>query len=109
MKRQKIKIKDLTLEKAEELIEQWKNSKEKELELSEIEKVMEFLGVENLKGKGSAKKYKHVLLEEEAHFYEGIFSIHIIHNRKKQFIRQKDFKHYLYKPLFIIIEKLKNK
>ena len=85
-------------------------SKQKELPLKDIEKLMiNSLGCIKEKSKGgSSIKYSHPSLEKNKFFTNGIFSVHIIHGKSKDkpMIRRKDFKLYLWPALKFILDEL---
>ena len=108
----KFKVNDnTTLDDARNFLDELRKANVKELYLNDIRKVLTFLGVTEigLTG-GSAIRFKHESLIGQKYHLDGIFIIHIIHKGgNQQIVTKNDFKNYMYDPLVLIIELLKNK
>lgn len=105
MKKHKFKINEsTTLEDIKKELEFYKNATIQTIQLSDVRKIANFLGAEEIRSTGSSVRFYHEILEKHP-FYHGYFQIHKIHkggNVDK--IRKRDFVKYLLPPLEFIIE-----
>lgn len=95
------------MNKADELekqLDEFRDSAKKEFDLKDLEKWMiNELGVERKKQKGgSAVIYYHKALL--SYNDAGHFTVHLIHDKKREQIRRSDLRKYMYTPLRRIIE-----
>ncbi len=101
----KIKInEDTTLKDIRTELENLKTADVIEIPLNHIRKITSFLGAIEVQDIGSSIRFKHQLLADHPE-YHGYFKVHKIHKGGDQdMIRKNDFKNYLLRPLFLIIE-----
>lgn len=100
MKKFKIN-RDTTLDEIDKELDSLYRSALTELELNEIIKIAEFLDCEYLgHTKGSAVRFKHTCISSFGNF----FTVHLIHGKKVDLIRIRDFKQYIYPNLKQIVQ-----
>ncbi len=101
---------ETSIDDALEELEKIKKSNINELPMNHLIKIMEFIGVEELKGAGgSGLRFRHECLLDEPFYTDGIFQIHKIHKGGEIEIRMHDYKKFLYPTLIKIISIKKQK
>lgn len=103
--------KSTTFEDARAYLDELKSANVIEFYFNDISKVLNFLGVEELPSKGgSAIRFRHEILKRHPHYYDGIFTIHVVHKGGDQrVVKKNDFKTYMLPALIQIIELLDKK
>ena len=97
-----------TFKDARAYLDELKKANVVEFILSDINRILNFLEVEELPSKGgSAIRFQHKILKGHPHYHEGIFSIHVKHKGGDQkIISKNDFKFYMLPALIQIIDLL---
>ncbi len=86
-------------------LENLENAKVKEIPLNHIRKIMVFLGIEEISGRGSSVRFQSGYLASHPYYHEGIFQVHKIHKGGKlDKIKKSDYVKYLLPALKFIIE-----
>jgi len=84
-------------------LDEFHRSKKPELELAPIEKWMvRNLGVKKIGMKGVKVSYFHSALTATGR--DGVFTIHVVHGRRRVKVNKHDFCNFLYKRLLEIID-----
>ncbi len=104
----KIKINNETsFEDIRNYLEDLKKANTTSIPLNPIRKIINFLEIKEIPGKGSSIRFQSDYLLNHHPFYEGYFQVHKLHKGgNKEEIRKSDFARYLY-PALILIVKLK--
>jgi hypothetical protein len=100
-----------TFEDARVYLDELKRANVVEFILTDINRILNFLEVEELASKGgSAIRFQHKILKGHPYYHEGIFTIHVKHKGGDQRIISKiDFKSYMLPALIQIIDLLDKK
>jgi hypothetical protein len=102
---EKYKIRETTsIEELEDIVESLRKTTNNEIDLQLIRKIVAHLGGQEMKAEGSIVRFHHPLLEDQVGYTYGLFSTHQKHKGgNERFITSKDYKHYLYRHLALII------